>query len=110
MKPYLNNEGKKDIDKLNVGVDQLRHAIVRGDINSLSYILKNVGATGLRKLATETNNSCLKRMFLYLANIDEETGNQLKGLALCDPEKAAEIVCNLLNFKAGQFRTCLGNK
>lgn len=97
--------GQNGIDRLNEGVNQLRAAIKKGDIQGVASILKNVGANGLRKLTKTTDNNCLKKLFPYLAKKDEKTANQIIGL--CDANKVAEIVCNLLDYKAQQFRKCL---
>lgn len=103
----MNCEGQKGIDNLNEGVNTLRQAIISGDIARQSSILKNVGSAGLRKLKQTTHNICLKRVFDQLANNDEEIGDRLNSLSSCDAKKAAEIVCNLLDYKARQYLKCL---
>lgn len=104
MKPKLNGEGQNGVNKLKEGIKQLRRLIVNGDVNGQAANLRDIGAVGLRKLATTTCDECLKGVFLNLANKDEQVARQITG---CDPQTSANSVCNLLKYKAQQIQRCL---
>lgn len=104
MRPELNSEGNKIVDKFDGGIKGLRRLIANGDIRGQITNLKDVGAVGMRKLPATTHNGCLKRVFPHLADMDVEVANQIKR---CDAQTAAHLVCNLLKYKAQQIQNCL---
>lgn len=104
MKPRLNIDGRNGVNQLKEGIKQLKRLIVFGDVNGQAANLRDPGAVGMRKLATTTADSCLQRVFLLLADKDEQVAWQITG---CDPNTSANLVCNLLNYKAKRIQQCL---
>lgn len=104
MKPRLNSEGQGIIDQFKEGIKQLRQLIVIGDVSGQASNLRDIGAVGMRKLATTTSDECLQGVFLHLAYKDEQVAGQISGR---DPQTSANAVCNLLNYKAQRIQRCL---
>lgn len=108
IRPYLNSAGQTSINKLDVGIDELRNSIKSGDIDALSSNFKNIGAPGMMKLETTTTNACLKQAFSELDKIDENVATKLQNIR--NPNEAARLVCDTLNSKAQILLKCLKKK
>lgn len=104
IRPQLNIEGQLIINKFDEGVVQLRALLLRGDIPDISYNLLSYGSAGFRSLATTTANPCLVEVFLLLAEVDAYAAYQLQFIQSLT--EAANIVCNLLNYKAQRINSC----
>lgn len=107
MKPKLNSAGRKDIEKLDQGLQHLKILCANGDIRGQVGNLVQIGAAGLIDLGTTTRDYCLKRVFSQLALDDVAVASRISELSSCDAEESAKIVCDLLDYKAGKIQECL---
>lgn len=104
IRPCLNKAGQIGINNLIEGVRELNVLIGIGDIARISRNFENIGAVGLRNLATTSSDPCLQQIFPRLAEIDSFVANLL--LYTTDPNKAAEFACNALKYKAQRINSC----
>lgn len=104
LKSCVNIQGQQIIDELNEGVLQLRDFIEIGDIQGQSNNLGNLGAPGSRNLVATTSNPCLQQAFLSFAELESFVAYILQYIS--DPNEAADIVCNALNYQAPRLNSC----
>lgn len=104
IRPYLNAAGQIGIAQLDQGINQLRYLIERGDVQGISNNFANIGAAGLRNLATTTTDLCLQETFLALAEIDLFIAYIIQFIG--DPFEVAEIACKTLDYKAQRINSC----
>lgn len=103
IKSCVNIQGQQLLDKFNEELLDQRDLIEIGDIQGLSNISKN-GVAKNKILATTTSDPCLQQVIPLLAEVDSFTAFILQ--CTRDPNEAAEIVCNTLNYKAQRLNSC----
>lgn len=104
IKSCVNIQGQNVIDELTEGVLQLRDLIEIGDVKGLSIAFENTRAPGLKYLAQSTSDACLQRTLSSASDIASFAAFLLQCNG--DPNVAAEIVCNTLNYNAQQINSC----
>lgn len=105
LKSKFNSEGQTIIGQFNAQINQFKSLIASGDIKSQSEYIKNIGSTGMRKLATTTTDPCLRRSIYIIVLLDEGVAYRLQTVR--KPSQAAQLNCNLLKAKAQQLKRCI---
>lgn len=100
----MNNAGESGVNQLIEGIGQLQVLVDIGDVSRISCNFADIGAAGLRNLASTTSNRCLEQVFLLLAEVDSFVAYIIQFIR--DPYEVREFVCNTLNYKAQRVNSC----